>query len=50
MLDLLEREEVIYLSEMMNFPGVLFKDEEVMKKLEAAWQLGKPVDVSMHQD
>jgi adenine deaminase len=41
---LLEREEVIYLSEMMNFPGVLFKDEEVMKKLEAAWQLGKPVD------
>ena len=41
---LLEKEEIIYLSEMMNFPGVLFKDEEVMKKLAAAWALGKPVD------
>jgi adenine deaminase len=41
---LLEKDEVIYLSEMMNFPGVLFKDEEVMKKLAIAWKLGKPVD------
>lgn len=41
---LLEKDEIIYLSEMMNFPGVLFKDEEVMKKLAAAWALGKPVD------
>ena len=41
---LLEKEEIIYLSEMMNFPGVLFKDEEVMKKLAIAWQLDKPVD------
>jgi len=30
---LLEKPEIKYLSEMMNFPGVLFKDEEVMKKL-----------------
>jgi adenine deaminase len=29
---------------MMNFPGVLFKDEEVMKKIAAAHKLGKPVD------
>lgn len=29
---------------MMNFPGVLFKDEEVMKKIAAAHGLGKPVD------
>lgn len=29
---------------MMNFPGVLNKDEEVMKKIEAAHRLGKPVD------
>jgi len=28
----------------MNFPGVLFKDEEVMKKIAAAHTLGKPVD------
>lgn len=41
---LLERKEIRYLSEMMNFPGVLFGDEEVMKKIEAAQQLGKPVD------
>jgi len=41
---LLQREEIKYLSEMMNFPGVLFKDEEVMKKIAAAHQLGKPVD------
>lgn len=41
---LLERSEIKYLSEMMNFPGVLFKDEEVMKKIAAAHALGKPVD------
>ncbi|HNJ58356.1 MAG TPA: amidohydrolase family protein, partial [Chitinophagaceae bacterium] len=41
---LLAKEEIIYLSEMMNFPGVLFKDEEVMKKLQAAIDAGKPID------
>lgn len=41
---LLQRDEIKYLSEMMNFPGVLFKDEEVMKKIAAAHRLGKPVD------
>jgi len=41
---LLQRDEILYLSEMMNFPGVLFKDEEVMKKIAAAHKLGKPVD------
>jgi len=41
---LLQREEIKYLSEMMNFPGVLFKDEEVMKKIAASHRLGKPVD------
>jgi len=29
---------------MMNFPGVLNKDEEVMKKIAAAHRLNKPVD------
>ena len=38
------KREIKYLSEMMNFPGVLFKDEEVMKKIAAAHTLGKPVD------
>ncbi len=41
---LLQREEIKYLSEMMNFPGVLYKDEEVMKKIAAAHNLNKPVD------
>jgi adenine deaminase len=41
---LLAREEIRYLSEMMNFPGVLFDDEEVMKKIKAAHLAGKPVD------
>ena len=41
---LLSRPEIRYLSEMMNFPGVLNKDPEVMKKLETAHRLGKPVD------
>lgn len=41
---LLKRDEIKYLSEMMNFPGVLNGDEEVMKKIAAAHRLGKPVD------
>jgi len=41
---LLEMKEIHYLSEMMNFPGVLHHDEEVFKKIKAARELGKPVD------
>ncbi|HQV39208.1 MAG: adenine deaminase [Flavobacteriales bacterium] len=41
---LLEKPEVLYLSEMMNFPGVLHGDAEVMKKIAHAHRLGKPVD------
>jgi adenine deaminase len=41
---LLQKPEIKYLSEMMNFPGVLFNDPEVMKKIEAARRLGKPID------
>jgi adenine deaminase len=42
--ELLQMPEIKYLSEMMNFPGVLFNDPEVMEKLEAARNAGKPVD------
>jgi adenine deaminase len=42
--NLLANKDIYYLSEMMNFPGVLFKDEEVMKKIKAAHAAGKPVD------
>lgn len=41
---LLQRDDVRYLSEMMNFPGVLYKDEEVFKKIKAAHKMNKPVD------
>ncbi|HEV7334099.1 MAG TPA: adenine deaminase [Flavisolibacter sp.] len=41
---LLHREDVLYLSEMMNFPGVLNGDTEVMKKISAAQKWNKPVD------
>ena len=41
---LLESDDIYYLSEMMNFPGVLHEDEEVMKKIAAAHHLLKPVD------
>ena len=41
---LLKDPRVKYLSEMMNFPGVLQKDPEVMEKIAAAHRLGKPVD------
>ena len=42
--DLLKRPEIKYLSEMMNFPGVLHGDLEVIKKITASLRLGKPVD------
>ncbi len=42
--ELLKRDEMVALGEMMNFPGVLAEDEEVIKKLEAANALNKPID------
>jgi len=39
---LLKEDRVLGLAEMMNYPGVLFRDAEVMKKLDLAE--GKPVD------
>lgn len=41
---LLQDPDILYLSEMMNFPGVLNGDAEVMAKIAAAKRLGKPVD------
>jgi adenine deaminase len=42
--ELLQNQAIGYLSEMMNFPGVLHNDPEVMAKIAAAKRLGKPVD------
>ncbi len=41
---LMQRPEIFYLTEMMNYPGVLHKDPEVMRKIEAARKLKKPID------
>ena len=37
-------DSLVYLSEMMNFPGVIHRDPEVMKKLEIAKRYGKHID------
>jgi adenine deaminase len=42
--DLLQDPAIYYLSEMMNYPGVLHKDLEVMAKIAAAHAAGKPID------
>lgn len=41
---LMARKEIKYLAEMMNWPGVLNNDPEVLKKIDAARQMGKPTD------
>ncbi len=41
---LLDRDNIHYLAEMMNWPGVLDRDPEVMAKIKAALDRGKPVD------
>jgi adenine deaminase len=41
---LLKMHEIKYLSEMMNFPGVIHDDKEILKKLNCAKELGKPID------
>lgn len=41
---LLQKEEIKYLSEMMNFPGVLIGDEAVLQKIASAKKYNKPVD------
>ncbi len=42
--EMLLSDDIYYLSEMMNFPGVLHNDSEVMKKIAAAKEVNKPVD------
>lgn len=41
---LLAREDLHYLSEMMNFPGVILEFPDVMAKLESAKKYGKVID------
>ncbi|WP_236861762.1 adenine deaminase [Candidatus Magnetominusculus xianensis] len=41
---ILQRDEIKYLSEMMNYPGVINGDPDIMAKIRAAQKYGKPVD------
>lgn len=41
---LMARDDIHYLAEMMNYPGVLADNPEILKKLEAAKKYGKPID------
>ena len=40
----LDPDRILGLAEMMNFPGVIFKNPEVLAKIEIAKKLGKRVD------
>ena len=42
--ELMAMPEIKYLAEMMNFPGVLNSDPDVLAKIKAAHDAGKPVD------
>lgn len=42
--DLFEKDGLKYLSEMMNYPGVLNNDPVVMEKIKVAKELNRPVD------
>ncbi|WP_406535094.1 adenine deaminase [Methanobrevibacter sp.] len=41
---LLQKDEIVALGEMMNFPGVINGDDEVLRKLELARKYKKPID------
>lgn len=42
--ELLKKDDIKYLAEMMNFPGVLFGEQEVADKLALAKKYNKPID------
>ena len=42
--ELIKRDEVVGLAEMMNVPGVVYGDEEVLDKLSVTKAAGKPID------
>jgi adenine deaminase len=42
--NLLKRDEIKYLAEMMNFPGVINGNKDVLEKISIAKRFGKPID------
>ncbi|CAM1370691.1 Adenine deaminase [Tenacibaculum sediminilitoris] len=41
---MMQNPDIKYLAEMMNYPGVIYQDEEVLKKIAWAKRYNKPVD------
>lgn len=41
---LLQKPQIKYLSEVMNFPGVINGDKDMLSKIHTAKELGKPID------
>ncbi|WP_026947974.1 adenine deaminase [Algoriphagus marincola] len=42
--ELMSRPEILYLAEMMNWPGAVNRDPIVMEKIEISKKYGKPID------
>lgn len=42
--ELMKEDASLHLAEMMNYPGVIYGDEEVMKKIEVAKRYGRIID------
>ncbi|MFL0079566.1 adenine deaminase [Tenacibaculum maritimum] len=42
--EMMKTPDIKYLAEMMNYPGVLFDDDEVLKKIQYAKENNKPID------
>ena len=42
--ELLARKDIVYLAEMMNWPGTVERDPLVMEKISIAQKYGKPID------
>lgn len=41
---LLKRNDIKFLAEMMNYPGIIYNDSEIMKKIALAKKYSKPID------
>jgi adenine deaminase len=42
--ELLKKNEILFLAEMMNFPGVINQNDEILRKIKIAKELNKPID------
>ncbi|MFO7924445.1 MAG: adenine deaminase [Bacteroidales bacterium] len=42
--NLLNKDNIFFLSEVMNYPGVIYNEENIMQKIDLARKLNKPID------